>query len=82
MCGSFEGPWINVIDLHPRLDRIETNSQFAQIISPSEMIAIITINVKIGDVEGMMNICLPYLTLEDVMDKLNTKYWFSTMQEP
>ena len=28
-----------------------------------------------------MNICLPFFTLEDVMDKLNTKYWFSTMQE-
>lgn len=74
-------PWANVVDLHPRLERIETNSQFAQIISPSEMIAIITINVKLGDVEGLMNICLPYLTLEDVMDKLNTKYWYSTMQE-
>ncbi len=73
-------PWMNVIELDPRLERIETNSQFAQIISPSEMIAIVTINVKIGDVEGMMNVCLPYLTLEDVMDKLNTKYWFSTMQ--
>lgn len=74
-------PWENVVDLHPRLERIETNSQFAQIISPSEMIAIVTINMKIGEVEGLMNICLPYLTLEDVMDKLNTKYWYSTMQE-
>ena len=72
-------PWENVVDLHPRLERIETNSQFAQIISPSEMIAIVTINVKIGDVEGLMNICLPYLTLEPVMDKLNTKYWYSTI---
>ncbi|MBR5789458.1 MAG: FliM/FliN family flagellar motor switch protein, partial [Lachnospiraceae bacterium] len=70
-------PWENVIDLYPRLERIETNSQFAQIISPSEMIAIVTINLKIGDVEGLMNVCLPYLTLEDVMDKLNTKYWYS-----
>ncbi len=73
-------PWQNVVEIHPRLERIETNSQFAQIISPSEMIAIITINVKMGDVEGMMNICLPYLTLEDTMDKLNTKYWYSAMQ--
>lgn len=73
-------PWENVVDIHPRLERIETNSQFAQIISPSEMIAIITINLKMGDVEGLMNICLPYLTLEEVMDKLNTKYWYSTMQ--
>ena len=74
-------PWENVLDVHPRLERIETNSQFAQIISPTEMIAIVTINMKVGDVEGLMNICLPYLTLEDVMDKLNTKYWYSTMQE-
>lgn len=73
-------PWENVVDIQPRLERIETNSQYAQIISPSEMIAIITINLKIGDVEGLMNICLPYLTVEDVIDKLNTKYWYSNMQ--
>ncbi|MDD6069748.1 MAG: flagellar motor switch protein FliM [Clostridiales bacterium] len=73
-------PWQNVVEIHPRLERIETNSQFAQIISPSEMIAIVTINVSIGNVEGLMNICLPFMTLEEVMDKLNTKYWFSTMQ--
>mgnify|MGYP000111515983 FL=1 len=74
-------PWENVVDIHPRLERIETNSQYAQIISPSEMIAIVTINMKIGDVEGLMNICLPYITLEDVIDKLNTKYWYSNMQD-
>ena len=73
-------PWENVTELEPRLERIETNSQYAQIISPSEMIAIVTINLKIGEVEGLMNICLPYLTLEDVIDKLNTKYWYSNLQ--
>ena len=74
-------PWENVLDVHPRLERIETNSQFAQIISPSEMIAIVTVNIKIGDVEGLMNVCLPYLTLETVMDKLNTKFWYANMTE-
>jgi len=74
-------PWKNVVDINPVMERIETNPQFAQVIAPSDMIAIVTLNVKIGDVEGFMNICLPYFTLEDVMDKLNTKYWFSTMQE-
>ena len=74
-------PWKNVVQLNPRLERIETNSQFAQIISPSEMIAIVTINIKIGEVEGLMNVCLPYITLDLVMDKLNTKFWYSTMQE-
>ena len=45
------------------------------------MIAIVTMNVKIGDVEGFMNVCLPFFTLEDIIDKLNTKYWFSTMKK-
>lgn len=74
-------PWQNVAAIKPRLERIETNPQFAQIISPQEMISIVTLSIKIGDVEGLMNICLPFDTLEDVMDKLNTKYWFSTMKE-
>jgi flagellar motor switch protein FliM len=73
-------PWINVIEIEPRLIRIETNSQFAQIISPSEMISIVTMNIKIGNIESMMNICLPYVCLEKVIDKLNTKYWYSTMK--
>lgn len=63
------------------MERIETNSQFAQIISPTETIAIITINLKIGDVEGLVNVCLPFTLLEPVMDKLNTKFWFANMQE-
>ncbi|MBQ9928067.1 MAG: flagellar motor switch protein FliM [Lachnospiraceae bacterium] len=74
-------PWRNVVDIFPVMERIETNAQFAQIIAPGDMIAIITMNIKIGDVEGLMNICLPYFTLEDIMDKLNTKYWYSTMQK-
>ncbi len=74
-------PWRNVLDISPVLSRLETNPQFAQIIAPGEMIAVVTLNIRIGEVEGFMNLCLPFLTLEDVMDRLNTKYWFSTMQE-
>ena len=74
-------PWESVVSIEPRLERIETNSQFAQIISPNEMIAIVTINVKIGEVEGLMNICIPYSCVEPVIDKLNTKYWYSSMKE-
>lgn len=74
-------PWKNVIELSPVISRLETNPQFAQVVPPSDMVAIVTLNVKIGDIEGYINVCLPFFTLEDVMDKLNTKYWFSTMQE-
>ena len=74
-------PWKTVVDISPVMERIETNSQFAQMIAPSDMVAIVTLNIKVGDVEGLMNICLPFFTLEDIIDKLNTKFWYSTMQE-
>ena len=74
-------PWKNVLNISPVLSRVETNPQFAQIIAPNDMIAIVTLNVKIGDVEGFLNFCLPFFTLEEVMDRLNTKYWFASMQE-
>ncbi len=74
-------PWKNVVDITPYLDRLETNPQFAQVIAPNDMVALVTLNLKIGDVEGLMNVCLPFFTLEDIMDRLNTKYWFSNMQK-
>lgn len=72
-------PWKNVIEISPLLERIETNTQFAQIIAPNEMIAIVTLNIKLGDVDGFMNICLPYVTIESIIDNLNTKFWFTNM---
>jgi flagellar motor switch protein FliM len=74
-------PWKNVVDIHPMMERIETNPQFVQVISPNDMIAIVTLNIKIGEVEGLMNVCLPFFTLESVMDRLNTKFWFASMKE-
>jgi flagellar motor switch protein FliM len=74
-------PWANVLEINPYLERIETNPQFAQIISPLEMTALVTLNIRIGEVEGLMNICIPYLAVEDFMERLSTKYWYSTLQD-
>ena len=49
-------PWKNVLDINPVMERIETNSQFAQMIAPSDMIAIVTLNVKIGPYEYMSSV--------------------------
>ena len=73
-------PWANVQKINPTLERIETNSQFAQFVSPNEMTSIITMNIKVGDVEEVMNICIPYAVVEPVIDKINTKYWYSTSE--
>lgn len=72
--------WTQVIDLRPRLGQIETNPQFAQIVPPSEMVVLITLETKVGDEEGMMNFCIPYLTIEPIISKLSSQFWFSSVR--
>ena len=48
---------------------LETNPQFMQVVSPGEMVMLITIECKIGDEEGMMNVCLPYPFVRGVLIK-------------
>ncbi|MCX7631700.1 MAG: FliM/FliN family flagellar motor switch protein, partial [Turneriella sp.] len=69
-----------VIDLRPRLGTIETNPQFAQIVPPNEMVMLITLETKIGESEGMMNLCIPYITIEPIIQKLSAQYWFSSIR--
>ena len=74
-------PWENVISIRPRLDKIETNAQFAQIVAQNETVALITLSVKVGDVDGMINICIPHMVVEPIASKLSTKFWFSNIQK-
>jgi flagellar motor switch protein FliM len=78
--GNMREAWSTVIDLRPRLGQIETNPQFAQIVPPTEMVVLVTLETKVGDVEGMMNFCIPYLTIEPIISKLSAQYWYSSVR--
>ena len=81
MISSLEEPWENIIKLKPILEKIETNSQFSQIISPNEITALVTLSIEIGNSKGFINFCLPHRVLDSIMEKLNTKYWFTKQDE-
>ena len=74
-------PWENVLSIRPRLDKIETNPQFAQIVAQNETVALITLGVRVGDVDGMINICIPHMVVEPIVSKLSTKLWFSNVEK-
>ena len=71
----FKESWSNVTPMNPILEATESNPQFTQIVPPNDMVVIITMNTKLGEVEGFMNICIPYLVLEPIMSKLTTTFW-------
>jgi len=76
--GTLVESWAKIIPISTMLDRIETSPQFAQIVAMNETIALITLSVKIGANEGLMNFVLPHLALEPISKQLNTKLMFSS----
>ncbi len=78
--GNMREAWSQVIDLRPRLGQIETNPQFVQIVPPTEMVVLVTLETKVEEVEGMMNFCIPYLTIEPIISKLSATYWYSSVR--
>jgi len=76
LLGNMREAWSQVIDLRPRIGQIDTNPQYAQIVPHTEMVILISLETKIGDVEGMIHICIPYLTIESILGKFSTQYWF------
>lgn len=71
----------SIMELDVRYEMMETNPQFLQIVSPNETVAVISLNAKIGDVSGMINFCLPHISLEPIIPKLTAQHWFATQKK-
>ncbi len=77
----FPESWENIIRVEPHLREIESNPQFTQVVPNNDMTILITIQAKIADTEGLINICIPYILIEPIVDKLNAQQWFSNTRQ-
>jgi flagellar motor switch protein FliM len=78
---TFHEAWKQIIELDPYQEGLEMNPQFMQIVSPNEIVVVISFSTKIGDTTGMINLCLPHVVLEPIMTKLSGQYWFSKQKK-
>lgn len=69
--------WENIIQFKPKLDVVETNPLFTQIVSPAEMVVLISFRTQFGENEGLINLCIPFLVLEPIISKLSAHFWFA-----
>jgi len=81
MLGDLRESWTTVLDMCPSLGQIETNPQFALIVPPMEMVLLVSFEISVGDVKGIMNFCIPYLTIEPIIGKLSASYWYSSVRK-
>ena len=69
--------WENIIEIEPELSEIESNPQFTQIVPSNDMIIVISLAAEIADSEGLVNIGIPYIVLEPIVQNLRAQQWFS-----
>jgi flagellar motor switch protein FliM len=68
--------WEDVLEVHPEIEALETNPALNQTLAPNEPVALITFSVEMGKNNTFINICIPYLSIEKLLDKLVVQYWF------
>ncbi len=65
--------WRAIADLNFRYSRLEVEADFVQVAPSSEIVVVVSFDVKIGNTNNtfMMNLCFPTFALEEVLSKLN-----------
>ena len=67
--------WENVLDLKPEVVRVESNPQLVQIVPPNEVVVLVSFELALRDIRGMMNLCIPYNAIERISSKLSGSSW-------
>lgn len=75
--GELHDAWENVLELDLEVVRVESNPQLVQIVPPNEVIVLIGFELTIGEVRGMVNLCIPYNSIERISGKLTANSWIS-----
>lgn len=78
---SYEAAWSEIIDIRASQDYLETNPQLLQNMSPNEPVILISFTVEVFNNKSFLNICIPYVSLENIIDKLSIKNWFDFEKE-
>jgi len=75
-CQELAAVWAPITTLEFSLQSIEANPELARVVGPNEMVVLVTLELKMNEVSGMMNLCLPYVVMEPALHRLGqgTRY--------
>lgn len=69
--------WDIVLDLNLSVERVESNAQLVQIVPPNEVVVLVSFELTLADVRGMINLCIPFNAIERFSSKLTANSWVS-----
>ncbi|MGL5617422.1 MAG: flagellar motor switch protein FliM [Sarcina sp.] len=68
--------WNEILEVVAEVESMETNPALNQTVAPTEPVALITFSIEVGNGTSFINLCIPYLSIEKIMDKLVVQHWF------
>jgi len=76
MLNSYRESWNYLLTLSLKIEALDSNPQFIPRIIPlDQIVAYVTCELKVGDMSGEMNFCLPYAVLQSVGPQLSDFQW-------
>lgn len=72
---GLENAWSNLCQLNLKVLQVESNPQLIQIVPPNEVIVLISFEITMGETRGIMNLCIPFNTIEPLAGKLSSDTW-------
>lgn len=66
----------SLFEVHAKTMQLESNPQFAQISSPSDMVLLVSFEMKVGDSQGTAQLCIPYASLHAQLEHLTGNQLF------
>jgi flagellar motor switch protein FliM len=67
--------WENIVALQLSIASVESNPQLVQIVPPNEVVILVCFEVTLGRNRGMINLCIPFNTIERFNTQLSNNGW-------
>ncbi len=71
---NFEKAWELLFPVKIALKKIETKSEFVHVINSNDLVMVIVFSIQGKEFSGNIYMCISYLMLEPIKEKLSTKY--------
>lgn len=78
---AFKNVWQDVAELKTKVESMSTSPQLLQSMSPNEPVVLATFNISLSGNTTFVNLCIPYVFFEDILDKLSFRNWFHEGKE-
>jgi len=78
---DLERTWERIIPLECNVEMLETNPEFVQVVPASETVVLISFELKSDNVNGLINLCYPYITIEPIALRLGGQNLVSSAKE-